>query len=96
MGGADLPTVLLEAVPDCGCDHCDHCDHGSDGELERLDGVVLTVARGGVVHASDGEASTTAGLTGWSAVDHAPVEWLDPGLPVPESVRRWSGAPWRS
>ena len=93
VGGAGLPTVLLESVPDCGCDHC---DHGSDGELELLDGLVLTVARGGVVHARDGKSSTTAGLTGWSASNHAPVGWLDPGLPVPGTVQRWSGAPWRS
>ncbi len=93
VGGVGLSTVLLETVPGCGCDHC---DHGSDGELEALDDLVLTVARGGVVHAGDGETSTTAGLTGWSAVGHAPVEWLDPRSPVPHSVQRWAGASWRS
>ena len=93
VGGAGLPTVLLEPVPNCGCDHC---DHGSDGELEVLDAMVLTVARGGVVHARDGEASATSGLTGWSTSNHAPVEWLDPARPVAGTVQRWAGSPWRS
>lgn len=45
-GGSE--PVFLEPVPFCGCDAC---DDGSVRLLEELDGCVLTVASGGVVHA---------------------------------------------
>jgi Family of unknown function (DUF6226) len=39
--GAEAPAVLLETVPDCGCDAC---DSGSADLLEVLDGWILTAA----------------------------------------------------
>jgi hypothetical protein len=90
---ADLvPVVQIESVPDCGCDAC---DHGSEPELDAIDAAVLTVARGGVVHArADGDRHATAGINTWHASNHAPDVWLDADASAPHGVRRWLGAPW--
>jgi hypothetical protein len=91
VGAEDLPTVYLESVPDCGCDAC---DHGSQPELEAIDAVVLAAARGGVVHARDGQQQATAGILSWHTTNSAPEDWLDADIPAPHGVQRWLGDPW--
>lgn len=88
--GEELP-VTLDLVPDCGCDAC---DSGSADLLEVVDGWVLTVARGGVVHARRGTHCATRTLDGWSATEVPDASWLDESARVPEGVERWVGAPW--
>lgn len=85
--------ALIGSIPSCGCDAC---DSGSADLVELLDGWVLTVLRGGVVHASDGRNRLTRTFDGWSGrsrdgeVDQT---WLDPDT-TPPGVRRWWGQPW--
>lgn len=83
--------VLLTRVPDCGCDAC---DSGSADLLTELDGWILTVARGGVVHARRGNDLATRTVHGWSAANGGQASWLDDSTPVPDSVEIWAGAPW--
>jgi hypothetical protein len=84
--------VYVESVPFCGCDAC---DAGSAELLEILDQWVLTVARGGVVHARLGEHHVTRAFNGWSSSGSAHPSWLDESLVPPDGVRRWVGVPWR-
>ena len=88
---ADEQPVCVGLVPDCGCDAC---DSGSADLLEVLDGWVLTVARGGVVHARLGDRSATRTLHGWSASGDHDRSWLDEETVVPDEVVRWIGTPW--
>jgi hypothetical protein len=83
--------VWLTSVPDCGCDAC---DSGSADLLSELDGWVLTVARGGVVHAGHGEHFATRTVHGWSTANGGDASRLDESTPVPDGVERWVGAPW--
>lgn len=87
----DDTAVLLESIPDCGCDAC---DSGSADLLQQLDEWVLTAARGGIVHARATGASISRTLHGWQSSGPASEAWLDPHVPIPEGVRRWTGAPW--
>jgi hypothetical protein len=91
VGSDALGVVQLECVPDCGCDAC---DRGSRAELAAIDEAVLTVARGGVVHARTGSRRMTAGIETWHSIDGAPEAWLDSDTDPPPGVRRWVGAPW--
>lgn len=88
--GGDTP-VFVELVPTCGCDAC---DHGSADLLDVVDGWVLTVARGGVVHARRGADSATRTFQGWSTSAGAAESWLDDSSPAPIGVERWAGLPW--
>jgi hypothetical protein len=92
--------VYLYSVPDCGCDAC---DTGSADLLETLDGWILAVARGGVLHARGDDGQATRTIDGWQSQSRAresrtshvvDVSWLDDSRPVPEEVRRWRGRPW--
>jgi hypothetical protein len=83
--------VLLTSVPACGCDAC---DSGSADLLSELDGWVLTVARGGVVHARRGKDSASRAVHGWSTANSADASWLDDSTPLPSDVERWAGGPW--
>lgn len=83
--------VLLQPVPDCGCDAC---DSGSADLLEELDGWVLTVARGGVVRARRGAEQITRTLHGWQGTGAADPSWLDESIPAPAGTERWVGVPW--
>ena len=88
-----MPTAFVDAVPDCGCDAC---DSGSADLLRTLDGWVLTVTRGGVVHARAESAHITKTIDGWKASGSGFREaWLDESSPVPDSVTRWIGEPWQ-
>lgn len=92
LSAPGLPTVLLDTVPDCGCDAC---DSGSADLLEALDGWMLTVARGGVVHARSSTAHISRTFHGWSSSGGGALEpWLDEALEPPAGVRRWVGTPW--
>lgn len=91
IGRADERPVLLTPVPDCGCDAC---DSGSADLLSELDGWVLTVARGGVVHARRGEHFATRTVHGWSTANSGDPSWLDEATPVPDGVERWVGTSW--
>ena len=90
-------AVFMDAVPGCGCDAC---DSGSAELLETVDDWVLTVARGGVVHARDFGGHITRMFSGWSAQGDnlrpgwEGDRWLDESVEVPDGVRRWIGAPW--
>ncbi|MFC6042983.1 DUF6226 family protein [Nocardioides hankookensis] len=86
-GGA----ARIDLLPDCGCDAC---DSGSADLLEVLDGWVLTVARGGVVHAQGPGGSVTRMLDGWQGTGQIDERWLDGARPPPDDVRRWAGRPW--
>lgn len=88
--GDDVP-VFLEAIPDCGCDAC---DSGSADLLQQLDDWVLTVVRGGVVHAGSADASVSRTFHSWQGSGHCDAAWLDPDVPAPDGVRRWTGEPW--
>jgi len=88
--------VLLESLPDCGCDAC---DSGSADLLRCLDERVLCVARGGLLHARRAGRTATLNLDGFSSSGAPLLEgdertWLDPDADVPDAVRRWVGAPW--
>jgi hypothetical protein len=89
----EMPTAFVEAIPDCGCDAC---DSGSADLLATLDGWVLTVARGGVVHARSERARVTRTIDGWQGTgeDDRMLAWLEASLPVPDGVERWVGTPW--
>lgn len=87
----DLPVAMIGTLPVCGCDAC---DDGSERLLEELDGAVITVASGGVVHARRGNNSVTRQLDGYTGVGDTPGSWLDPTALVGDSVQRWSGDPW--
>jgi hypothetical protein len=92
VGGAGLPTVLMDSVPDCGCDAC---DSGSADLLQTLDGWLLSVVRGGVVHARSESAHVSRTLDGWRANGRAqPEVWLDASSPTPAGVTRWAGSGW--
>lgn len=83
--------VLLTPVPECGCDAC---DSGSADLLSELDGWVLAIARGGVVHARHGKDFATRTVHGWSTANGGGASWLDDSTSVPQRVERWVGAPW--
>lgn len=83
--------VLLTRVPGCGCDAC---DSGSADLLSELDGCVLTVARGGVVHARRGQDLASRTVDGWSTANGGDASWLDDSTSVPSSIQRWAGGPW--
>ena len=98
IGIADAagPPVLLETLPDCGCDAC---DSGSADLLRCLDERVLSVARGGVLHARGRDRTATLQLDGWSSsgtprLEGDEREWLDPSAAAPDDVRRWAGTAW--
>jgi Family of unknown function (DUF6226) len=91
--GRASDAVFLETIPDCGCDAC---DSGSADLLETLDGWVLTVARGAVIHARDANGySTTRTIDGWQG--HGDIiddSWLDEAQPAPDGVHQWAGTSW--
>ncbi|WP_425583870.1 DUF6226 family protein [Terrabacter aeriphilus] len=93
VSAATRPAVHLGSVPDCGCDAC---DSGSAELLDVLDGWILSVAAGGVVHArSDAASISRTAEGGWQADGMGWLEsWLDASSPVPRGVRRWIGSPW--
>ncbi len=86
-----LGPVLLEMVPDCGCDAC---DSGSTDLLRSLDECVLTVVRGGVIHAARGTDTATRTWDGWSMGNGADLSWLDEATPADTRIQRWVGSPW--
>lgn len=90
---SELPAVLLDTVPGCGCDAC---DSGSADLLTTLDESILTVLRGGVVHARSASASISRTLDGWQGTGNAPglETWLDADVVPAPGVRRWVGEPW--
>ena len=90
---SDASQVFLDTIPDCGCDAC---DSGSDDLLAVLDGWILSVARGGVVHARSASSYVSRTIDGWQgAGDERALEtWLDEDVTVPPGVRRWVGEPW--
>jgi hypothetical protein len=90
----EMPTAFVDTIPDCGCDAC---DSGSADLLATLDGWVLTVARGGVVHARSGRARVTRTIDGWQGTGGGDpmLAWLDSSLPVPDGAERWEGSPWQ-
>ncbi len=101
--GRNGMAAFLDTLPDCGCDAC---DSGSAGLLETMDNWVLTVARGGVVHARDATRSATRHWDGLRASGSGDprqparqwltetYDWLDPSLDLPDGVQRWDGEPW--
>lgn len=90
---SNAPAVLLEAVPDCGCDAC---DTGSADLLESLDNCLFAVARGGVVHARDDRSMVTRKADGWKGSGLVSNEhWLDEDQDLPAGVQRWQGLSWR-
>ncbi len=91
VSSRDGRPVLLAMVPDCGCDAC---DSGSADLLRELDGWVLTVARGGVVHARRGEHTATRSWGGWCTANRGDASWLDESAPAIDGLQRWMGAPW--
>jgi Family of unknown function (DUF6226) len=91
VSGGGRP-VFLDPVPDCGCDAC---DSGSADLLGTLDGWVLRVARGGVLHARSGQSYVTRTLDGWASAGGGRVSWLDESSAIPDGVERWVGVPWR-
>jgi len=91
MTDGDQDPVLLAMVPDCGCDAC---DSGSADLLVELDEWILTVARGGVVHARRGSDTATRTWAGWALGNDADVSWLDDAAPADSRVVRWRGTAW--
>lgn len=91
--GDGMSIAFLDTLPDCGCDAC---DSGSADLLATLDGWVLTVARGGVVHARSAGASITRTIDGWQSTGGGELlqSWLDLSSPAPPGVARWAGTPW--
>ncbi|WP_143016096.1 DUF6226 family protein [Nocardioides szechwanensis] len=89
--GRSEPPVLVDVVPPCGCDAC---DDGSEALLEAVDDWFVTVARGGVVHARDGERRITRTINGWQGTGDADEAWLDQSASPPPGLRQWSGEPW--
>jgi hypothetical protein len=91
---SEMRPAFVDTLPDCGCDAC---DSGSADLLATLDGWVLTVARGAVVHARSERARVTRTVDGWRATgqDDRMLAWLDGSSPVPDGVERWVGTPWR-
>lgn len=87
----DRAIAFVDMVPDCGCDAC---DSGSEDLLATLDGWVLTVARGGVVHARSDRSRVTRTIDGWQGSGDHTLAWLDAGSPVTDEVQRWVGTPW--
>lgn len=86
-------TVVVDSVPDCGCDAC---DSGSADLLQTVDGWVLTAARGGVLHARRGASTITRTVDGWKGTgDSLDESWLDGSLPSPHGVERWAGSAWK-
>ncbi len=83
--------VFLAGLPGCGCDAC---DDGSDALLDEMDGWMLTVARGGVVHARRGDDWATRIGSGSERANRGSLAWLDEAIAAPDGVRRWTGAPW--
>lgn len=83
--------VLVASAPDCGCDAC---DSGSDDLLTTVDEWVLTIARGGVLHARGPGGSATRRFDGWEASGGSFDAWLDESAPAPAGVVRWRGRPW--
>lgn len=88
--------VELDTVPDCGCDHC---DSGSAYLLDVLDGWVLTVARGGVVHVRAGRTTATKTIDGWMTSSEGPRgadpdALLQPPPAAPRGAERWVGEAW--
>ena len=93
LGDGRGRTVLVDTVPDCGCDAC---DSGSADLLRTIDGWVLTAARGGVLHARSGSSHITRTLDGWKGTGQRRDEgWLDGSVPAPDGVDRWTGSAWR-
>lgn len=90
--GQDAP-VHLDTIPSCGCDAC---DTGSDDLLEVLDGWILSVAQGGVLHARSAAGRISRTADGWQGSgDSAEFElWMDGSASPPPGVRRWVGASW--
>lgn len=86
-----MPTAYVDLVPDCGCNAC---DSGSADLLATLDGWILTVARGGVVHARSAHARSTQTVDGWQGSGAAARAWLSADSPVPAGVQRWVGTAW--
>ena len=91
MQDGRLP-VLLDRLLFCGCDAC---DDGSADLLSCLDGWVLTVARGGVVHARLGELWITRTINGWQGAGEPPDTWPEESSSLADGVDRWVGTPWR-
>lgn len=89
IAGLGASPVQVDLLPACGCDAC---DDGSAALLQALDERVLTVARGGVLHARRGSNSATRDWAGWSG----PGSWLDGSRPAERGVDRWVGEPWLS
>lgn len=84
--------LLVATVPDCGCDAC---DSGSDDLLTTVDEWILSIARGGVLHARGPGGYATQRFDGWEASGSGPFDtWLDPSAPPPPEVVRWHGEPW--
>lgn len=94
-GDPETRTVLLDTAPDCGCDHC---DSGSADLLDVLDGWVLTVARGGVVHARAGRTTVTRTVDGWMSSgghhDVGPDALLQPTPAATHASEQWVGQAW--
>lgn len=92
--GASTPAtgaVLLEVLPDCGCDAC---DSGSADLLQVLDEAVLTLARGGVVHVRSGRSDATRTWDGWAASNRGDPTWLDDPGTAPAGALVVRGEPW--
>lgn len=92
-GSDETSVVLLDTVPNCGCDAC---DSGSEDLLTVLDGWILAVARGGVVHARSASESVSRTVDGWvgSGAGTEIERWLNDAMPTAPEVRRWVGEPW--
>ena len=82
IGIADAagPPVLLETLPDCGCDAC---DSGSADLLLCLDDRVLSVARGGVLHARGRDRTATPPARGLVLQRHASARGRRAGVAGP-------------
>jgi hypothetical protein len=69
--------VLVERIPDCGCDAC---DSGSDDLLSVIDERVGDVVSGAFVHVTVGESVIQGRRDGWSASGFIDKHAIEPAL----------------
>lgn len=88
---ADHVVGVVAPVPNCGCDAC---DGGSQGELDLLDEVILTVVTGAFRQLTRGRSVIRIHGNGVSA-EWPPPEGIDAVLADPSGWDEVSGSPWR-
>ncbi|MFD8571126.1 DUF6226 family protein [Streptomyces sp. NPDC059639] len=95
--GAGEPAVLVERVPDCGCDAC---DDGSAGLLELLDDAVIAVVTGAFVHIDAGpgrriiDTGETSSASNWPPSAERPEAAVEAARAGHSPYRVVRGAAW--